>query len=148
MTDKKSQNAFQRLGADGHDLRHIAVTVIPHLNPDGSEGFRLDVSGGDRFSVNVPTRFVFSSMDENWVFSEFQLAGRVHQGVAIFPDGEVQASFGENRRTVIIDNPCTTPGVFNCQLVLTPAQAARSDSSGSSNNSSGSIIIENGDGEH
>lgn len=119
-----NQRTFKSLGFTGIDIRHIAVRVYPYvevINGKLVEAFRVYTGeSSGNYAAGCTTDFIFISMDKDWVFHEFQMAGKTWQGMAVFPtDGDFSASFTDtSQQAVILNDTCKKHYAHRYQIVM------------------------------
>ena len=121
---EKQVERIKALGLPGLDVRHIGVYVQPTVREiDGElvDTFAAYVGEGDgNFSIDFPTRLIFVIMANDWQFDQFELAGRIWDGIAIMPpDHDFEVKFGDpNRQSVIVFDKCDCFITYRYQVVL------------------------------
>lgn len=124
MSVAKQVTQFKGLGFSGRDVRHIGVYVMPSVeieNGASVQSMKVYIGEGTGdFSVNFPTDFIFASMSPEWVFDEFEVAGKTWPGLAIFPDdGDFAVSFGDaDRKSVVLQDACQAFCTHRYQIVM------------------------------
>ncbi len=139
-------NTFKNLGFTGTDIRHIAVRVYPYaevLNGKLVKAHRVYTGeGSGDFHAGNETNFIFASMDEGWVFHEFEMDGITWEGISIYPkDGDFTVAFSDqSRRAVILNDACNKLYSHRYQIVMrnvATGELATNDP-----------VVDNGDQEH
>lgn len=128
MSVQQQVQEFIALGFSGQDVRHIAVYVQPALTVrDGQLAQTHEAYVGEsrgNFMVDFPTRFIFACMTSDWVFEEFELAGKTWPGIAVLPaDADFNIHFGDPaRRSVVVEDKCQDFFTYRYQFALRNTQ--------------------------
>lgn len=123
MSITTQTKAFAELGYEPMDLRHIGVYVQPAIEvKDGEkrDTHKIYIGEGDGdFSIDFPTRLVFLSMTEDWVFESFKLAGQEWPGLSITPaGGDFTVRGAHDGKAVIVDDKCDCFFAFRYQVMM------------------------------
>ena len=124
MSIKDQIAIFKSLGFGELDVRHIGVYVKPCVQAESGklkETHKIYIGEGNGdFKVDYPTQFIFVSMNQEWVFESFDLAGKTWPGLAIFPDnGDFSIKFGDSKQySIVLNDACTAFCAHRYQVVM------------------------------
>jgi len=124
MTATAQTTLFENMGCTPKDLRHIGIYVQPAIDVrDGQvvQTNKIYIGEGDgNYAVDFPTEFVFLSMDSDWVFEPFELAGQTWPGIAILPvTGDFHLQFkNDQHNCVVINDDCKCFFAHRYQILM------------------------------